>query len=183
MSDIAAAMGRSGSCHLMGDYPSPMRPVKFAVAENLHPSTLPRSEIEHRRGGRVVYRGGLENRWAARSRGFESLPLRHCAHAQWQDSRSETGAKRRGRIWANRAAVWAQPEPSESIPPSPPSFARRASDGTAIFSESIALRWRSKRSSEAGLHSGLPRIYTRNGRIPAQTVHRQPRRRQALQPR
>ncbi len=30
-----------------------------------------------RRGGRVVYRGGLENRWAARSRGFESLPLRH----------------------------------------------------------------------------------------------------------
>src|SRR5688572_5662475 len=29
-----------------------------------------------RRGGRVVYRGGLENRWAARSRGFESLPLR-----------------------------------------------------------------------------------------------------------
>jgi hypothetical protein len=29
------------------------------------------------RGGRVVYRGGLENRWAARSRGFESLPLRH----------------------------------------------------------------------------------------------------------
>ena len=25
----------------------------------------------------MVYRGGLENRWAARSRGFESLPLRH----------------------------------------------------------------------------------------------------------
>ena len=29
-----------------------------------------------RRGGRVVDRGGLENRWPSRVRGFESLPLR-----------------------------------------------------------------------------------------------------------
>ncbi len=29
-----------------------------------------------RRGGRVVYRDGLENRWGESSRGFESLPLR-----------------------------------------------------------------------------------------------------------
>ena len=30
----------------------------------------------HWRGGRVVDRGGLENRWLSQVRGFESLPLR-----------------------------------------------------------------------------------------------------------
>ena len=39
-----------------------------------------------RRGGRVVYRGGLENRWAARPRGFESLPLRQCFSSKEEEA-------------------------------------------------------------------------------------------------
>ncbi len=38
-----------------------------------------------RRGGRVVYRDGLENRWGASSRGFESLPLRHLRTSMGRD--------------------------------------------------------------------------------------------------
>src|SRR5437773_10948227 len=34
--------------------------------------------VKTRRGGRVVYGSGLENRQGASPRGFESHPLRHC---------------------------------------------------------------------------------------------------------
>ena len=49
-------------------------PVRNDLCDVLFPRAVGRRVTW--RGGRVVYRGGLENRWAARSRGFESLPLR-----------------------------------------------------------------------------------------------------------
>ena len=41
------------------------------------PSRRASFSLESRRGGRVVECGGLENRFGASQRGFESLPLRH----------------------------------------------------------------------------------------------------------
>ena len=65
-------LGRISRARLAGD---------LIAHSKLDTDGLSRSfEERDGRGGRVVYRGGLENRWAARSRGFESLPLRHLGH-------------------------------------------------------------------------------------------------------
>ena len=50
--------------------------IRFALKNAPPPSSLPATH-HSRRGGRVVDCAGLENRRAARSRGFESHPLRH----------------------------------------------------------------------------------------------------------
>ena len=83
----------------------------------------------------MVDRAALEMRWAARSRGFESLPLRHLAKPNGVNAeRSKlTPGGNRGGIGAKPQALGHSPEGTESIPPSPPSFALWASDGTANF--------------------------------------------------
>ena len=83
----------------------------------------------------MVDRAALEMRWAARSRGFESLPLRHLAKPNGVNAeRSKlTPGGNRGGIGAKPQALGHSPEGTESIPPSPPSFALGASAGTANF--------------------------------------------------
>jgi hypothetical protein len=44
----------------------------------------------------VVERAGFENRWAARLRGFESLPLRHCPARTYDDAASSGAFRERG---------------------------------------------------------------------------------------
>jgi hypothetical protein len=55
----------------------------------------------------VVYRGGLENRWAARSRGFESLPLRQIGLPIWR--RREATSRRAAAAEEGYGAISARP--------------------------------------------------------------------------
>ena len=104
-------------------------------------------------------------RWAARSRGFESLPLRHLAKPNGVNAeRSKlTPGGNRGGIGAKPQALGHSPEGTESIPPSPPSFApglrmaRPISRSTKFLPAVIALlrRMPSIALAKEGLSPGL----------------------------